>query len=72
MNTSGGGTPVTFGKYQGYTFEQVKQSDVSYCNWILKQMETGGKMKEFQDWLKKNSNKATCEMCNGTGKMCVA
>ena len=71
MNVASGNTSVTFGKYQGLTFEQVKQTDVSYCNWVLKQLETAGKMKEFQEWLKKTSNKATCEMCNGTGKMCV-
>ena len=30
-------------------------------------MNTRGSMKEFQDWLKQNARKATCEACNGTG-----
>ena len=58
---------ITFGKYNGKPYEFVKQSDVSYCNWILKQMSVSGKMLQFQQWLKNNSKKVTCECCNGSG-----
>ena len=65
-------TVISFGKYTGKTYEEVKRMDVAYCNWILKQMETAGRMKAFQNWLKENSrNKATCEMCNGCGLVSV-
>jgi glutaredoxin-related protein len=65
-------TVLTFGKYTGNTYEQVRREDVSYCNWILKKTDVKGKLKEFQNWIKLNSTKVTCEMCNGSGKMCVA
>ena len=58
---------ITFGKYNGQTFEFVRKTDVAYCNWILKQINVGAKMLEFQKWLKHGSRKATCECCNGTG-----
>jgi hypothetical protein len=58
---------ITFGKYNGKSYDFVKQSDVSYCNWILKQMSVSGRMLHFQHWLKTNSRKVTCECCNGTG-----
>ena len=67
-----GATVVTFGKHNGRTYDDIKRMDVAYCNWILKQMEVSGRMKEFQIWLKENSNhKATCEMCNGSGQVTV-
>ena len=63
---------ISFGKYNGKTYEEVRSIDVAYCNWILKQMETTGRMKAFQNWLKQNSkNVATCEMCNGCGTVRV-
>jgi len=63
---------ISFGKYNGRTYEEVRSIDVAYCNWILKQMETTGRMKAFQNWLKQNSkNVATCEMCNGCGTVHV-
>jgi len=58
---------ITFGKYVGKSFEFVKQNDVSYCNWVLQQIGTGGKMQQFQLWLKTKSKKVTCECCNGSG-----
>jgi hypothetical protein len=58
---------ITFGKYNGRTYEFVKQTDVAYCNWALKQMNVGGRMLQFQQWLKSNARKVTCECCNGTG-----
>jgi 2-hydroxy-3-keto-5-methylthiopentenyl-1-phosphate phosphatase len=58
---------LSFGKHMGKSFEDIKSTDISYCNWVLKQMNTRGSMKEFQDWLKQNARKATCEACNGTG-----
>jgi hypothetical protein len=63
---------VTFGKYDGKSYDEVKHTDIAYCNWVLKQTEIRGRMKLFQDWLKKTSTKrATCEMCNGSGNVCV-
>jgi hypothetical protein len=58
---------LTFGKHEGKTYEYVKQADVAYCNWVLKQMNVGRKMMQFQQWLKTNSRKVTCECCNGSG-----
>ena len=58
---------MPFGKYSGKTYEEIRQADISYCNWVLKQYEARGKMLEFQKWLKSVSKKATCEVCNGTG-----
>ena len=69
---NGGTTLISFGKYTGLKYEEVKRTDVAYCNWILKQTETTGRMKDFQRWLKENSkNVATCERCNGCGVVCV-
>jgi len=63
---------ISFGKHMGKTYDEVKRTDVAYCNWVLKQMETAGRMKAFQDWLKqKSKNTATCEMCNGCGVVCI-
>lgn len=58
---------VTFGKYTGKSYEEIKTNDVSYCNWVLKQCNTRGAMKDFQEWLKLNAKRITCEKCNGTG-----
>jgi hypothetical protein len=58
---------INFGKHTGKTYEEVKKTDVAYCNWILKQMNVGNKMLHFQQWLKRTSRKVTCECCNGTG-----
>lgn len=58
---------LTFGKYNGKSYESIKQSDVTYCNWVLKQVNVAGKMLHFQLWLKSNSKKVTCECCNGSG-----
>jgi hypothetical protein len=60
---------LTFGRYAGKTFEEVKLTDISYCNWVLKQIKPTGKMKEFQNYLQSISNHATCERCNGSGKV---
>ena len=58
---------LPFGKHSGKTYEVIRQTDVSYCNWVLKQVDTRGSMMEFQIWLKQNSRLVTCEACNGTG-----
>lgn len=55
------------GKHNGKEYDEIKKSDISYCNWVLKQMKTTGELKKFQDWLKANSKRVTCEVCNGTG-----
>jgi hypothetical protein len=60
-------TVLNFGKHNGKTYEYVKMTDVAYCNWALKQMNGGGKMLHFQQWLRTTSRKVTCECCNGTG-----
>jgi 2-hydroxy-3-keto-5-methylthiopentenyl-1-phosphate phosphatase len=58
---------VSFGKYIGKPYEEIKSSDVSYCNWVLKQANTRGPMKDFQEWLKLHAKRITCEKCNGSG-----
>jgi uncharacterized protein (DUF3820 family) len=58
---------LPFGKYSGKTYEEIKRTDISYCNWVLKQQNTRGSMKDLQDWLKSLAKKATYEACNGTG-----
>lgn len=68
---SAGDTVLTFGRYMGKSFEEVKKIDVSYCNWVLKQVKPNGRMKEFQNYLQCLSNFATCERCNGSGKVHV-
>lgn len=67
-----GHTVITFGKHNGKNYEEVRASDVAYCNWILKQLEVAGRLRAFQDWLKQTAtHKATCEMCNGCGQVAV-
>jgi hypothetical protein len=58
---------LSFGKYRDNTYEEVKSSDISYCNWVLKQANTRGPMKDFQEWLKLHAKRITCEKCNGSG-----
>jgi len=58
---------LPFGKHSGKSYEDIKRNDIAYCNWVLKQSETRGHMKDFQDWLKRVANKVTCEACNGSG-----
>ena len=58
---------LPFGKHKGKHYEVIKQSDISYCNWVLSQGKVRGDMKIFQDWLKTVSKRVTCETCNGTG-----
>jgi hypothetical protein len=65
MNTDSSLLP--FGKHKGKTFEEIRRSDISYCNWVLQQDKTRGDMKIFQDWLKTVSKKITCQHCNGSG-----
>ena len=60
-------TVISFGKHNGKTYEMLKQTDVAYCNWVLKQMNVGSRMLHFQEWLKTNTRKITCECCNGSG-----
>ena len=60
-------TIITFGKHNGKTYAYVKQTDVAYCNWALKQMNVGGRMLHLQQWLKQKTRKVTCECCNGSG-----
>ena len=60
-------TILAIGKHSGKTYDYIKTTDISYCNWVLKQTETRGQMKMFQDWLKSVSKRVTCEACNGTG-----
>ena len=61
-------TPLlTFGKHAGKEFEHIRRTDISYCNWALKQVGARGIMKTFQDWLKTRAHKVSCEACNGTG-----
>lgn len=68
-NQSSGETVLTFGRYSGKTFDEIRRTDVSYCNWALKQVKPTGRLKEFQTWLQGVSHFATCERCNGSGKV---
>jgi len=58
---------LQFGKHSGKTYDEIRRSDISYCNWVLKQQDTRGSMKDLQDWLKGMAKKVTCEACNGSG-----
>lgn len=58
---------LSFGKHRGKSFEEIVKTDISYCNWALKQTETRGVMKEFQEWLRLKAKKVSCEACNGSG-----
>lgn len=61
------GKVLTFGKHRDKSFEEIVRTDISYCNWALKQTETRGVMKEFQEWLRLRAKKVSCEACNGSG-----
>jgi len=58
---------MPIGKHAGKSYEEIKNIDISYCNWVLKQTQTRGHMKYFQDWLKIIAKNVTCESCNGSG-----
>ncbi len=58
---------LPFGKHANKPYEEIMKNDISYCNWVLKQPNTRGGMKAFQDWLKGRAKRVTCEACNGTG-----
>lgn len=58
---------ITFGKHNGVPYEAVRSSDVAYCNWVLKQINTTGRLLHFQQWLRAKARKITCECCNGSG-----
>jgi hypothetical protein len=58
---------LAFGKYQGKTYDFIRQTDVAYCNWVLKQFNVGRGLAHFQQWLKTKAKKVTCECCNGSG-----
>ena len=60
-------TEISFGKHSGQTYKYVRENDVSYCNWLLKQVGVRGRMLLFQQWLRKKTRKVTCECCNGSG-----
>lgn len=57
----------TFGKHNGKPYDYVKRTDVAYCNWALKQINSNGRMLHFQRWLRARAKKVTCECCNGSG-----
>jgi len=42
---------ITFGKYNGHTYQYVLDNDRTYCNWVLKQTTFNGRMIHFQRWL---------------------
>ena len=57
VNKYTGDEALTFGKYNGLTFKEVRKNHKGYCQWAIKQ-ETNHKtrfsnMYEFQDYLKK-------------------
>ena len=43
---------LTFGKYKGSSFEDVKEDHPDYCRWILLQNSNNRDFKNFQTWLK--------------------
>jgi hypothetical protein len=58
---------LPFGKHAGKSFNDIMEHDISYCNWVLRQINVRGVMKSFQDYLKIKAKHVTCEACNGTG-----
>jgi hypothetical protein len=58
---------LAFGKHAGKDYQEIKRTDVAYCNWILKQINVKGSMRDFQLYLKEGSRVVTCEACNGSG-----
>jgi hypothetical protein len=42
---------IMFGKYNRQTFQSIRKIGFVYCNWVLKEMNVGVKMLEFQNWL---------------------
>jgi hypothetical protein len=60
---------LNVGKHTGKSFDFIRQNDVSYCNWVLKQINIGKNLGQFQQWLKTKTKKVTCECCNGSGVM---
>ena len=61
-------TTFNIGKHKGNTFDFVRKTDVSYCNWALKLIPPVGRdVLLFQKYLKNYTRKITCECCNGSG-----
>jgi len=61
-------TPIlNVGKHTGKSYDFILQNDVSFCNWVLKQINASKSLFHFQQWLKTKTKKVTCECCNGTG-----
>ena len=61
------GNVISFGKHSGKSYTFILETDISYCNWVLKQYDCKGSMKQFQLWLREKAKKVTCEVCNGSG-----
>ncbi|CAE7438940.1 Zranb3 [Symbiodinium sp. CCMP2456] len=43
----------TFGKHRGRSFQDVANTDASYCNWALTMENPNGQLKEFQQYLQR-------------------
>jgi len=46
------GEVVKFGKYSGYTPEEIHAIDPSYLRWMAKELKSGGKLERSGQWLK--------------------
>lgn len=46
---------INFGRYKGYTFQQLLEYDLNYCKFIHKCI-VNPQTKDFKDWLSLNNN----------------
>lgn len=43
---------LSFGKYKGCTYAQIRRRDFEYCDWILNKRTQDLETKHFQNWLR--------------------
>lgn len=67
-----GYTIITFGKFQGRTFEDVYKNERGYCDWVMNLRTTNPdtiKLKKYIQWhglrTADMNRQVTCKYCNG-------
>ena len=48
-------TLITFGKYNGQTYDYIIKNDIKYCNYIISQNGKSKSFINFQQFLKENT-----------------
>jgi predicted GIY-YIG superfamily endonuclease len=48
---SEGGNIISFGKYKGYTYREVLDTDKGYCNWVKNTHSENEEFNKFKSWL---------------------